>query len=124
MISFKHTGDLSKTEKFLNYQLSKNPFEILRRYGEEGVRQLSLATPIDSGATANSWYYEITSSRKGHAIVWCNSNEPDGVPLAILLQYGHATGSGGYVLGRDYINPAIRPIFDKIAEEVWKEVTG
>lgn len=88
-----------------------------------GVNALSNATPVESALTASSWYYEVESRRGYHSIRWYNSNVNQGVPIAIILQYGHGTGTGGYVRGRDYINPAIRPVFDQIANEVWKEVT-
>lgn len=100
---------------------------ILERYGQEGVNALRDATPIDSGNTANSWSYEVrrwkNARSSGATISWVNSNVVDGVPIAILLQYGHATSSGSWVQGRDYINPALQPIFDKIANDVWKEVS-
>lgn len=96
---------------------------MLQKYGREGVRALSSATPIDSGKTANSWDYEIKQYQGGARISWTNSNVVDGVPIAIILQYGHGTRNGGYVQGRDYINPAIQPIFDKLAKDVWEEVT-
>jgi hypothetical protein len=96
---------------------------VLKKYGEEGVKALRDATPKDSGETADSWGYEITKDGRGYVITWTNSKKNKGVPIAIILQYGHGTGTGGYVEGRDYINPATRPIFDAIAEEAWKEVT-
>ena len=96
---------------------------ILDKYGREGVNALSSATPVESGVTAASWYYEIEHSSGSAAIQFYNSNVNKGVPIAIILQYGHGTGTGGWVQGRDYINPAIQPLFDKMAEEVWKEVT-
>lgn len=123
MISIKHKGNFSKTEKSFKNLLSRDYLDILKRYGQEGVNALAAATPVDSGETANSWSYKIQQSKGGVKITWFNSNVVNGVPIAILLQYGHATRNGGYVVGRDYINPAIRPIFDKIATNVWKEVT-
>lgn len=98
--------------------------KILDRFGQEGVAALSSATPVDSSFTANSWDYEVVETGNSYSIIWTNSNVVNGVPVAILLQYGHGTGTGGYVQGRDYINPAIKPIFDKIAKEVWKVVTS
>jgi hypothetical protein len=95
----------------------------LDRYGREGVVALASATPIDSGHTANSWYYEITRVPGSVIINFSNSNVQNGVPIAIILQYGHGTGTGGWVQGRDYINPAIQPVFDRIANEAWREVT-
>lgn len=98
--------------------------QILERYGQEGVSALSSATPTDTGTTANSWSYEVSSNGDTHTIYWSNSNTNKGVNIAVILQYGHGTGTGGYVAGRDYINPAMRPIFDRIAEEAWKEVVN
>lgn len=125
MIRVTLRGDHSKTRNFLNR--IKNGItndSIFRKYGEEGVAALSLATPVDSGLTASSWYYEISKTDTGVKIVFRNSNIQNGwAPIAILLQYGHATRNGGYVQGRDYINPAIQPVFDKLAEDAWKEVT-
>ena len=122
-VVFVHKGDLKKTKKFLENVSRHNHFKNLERYAKRGVDALSSATPIDTGLTASSWGYEIHASGDSYKIVWTNSNLVDGVPIAIILQYGHATGTGGYVQGRDYINPAIRPVFDEIAENVWKEVT-
>ena len=123
MISFTHKGDFSKTTRFL--EKAKNVVKIgeLDKYGRAGVAALSSATPLDSGKTASSWYYEIKRQNGGVSINFCNSNFNQGVPIAIILQYGHGTGTGGWVEGRDYINPAIRPIFDEIANNAWKEVT-
>ncbi len=121
-VVFSHKGDLKKTEQFLKRMAKRDVFNGLEKYAKQGVDALSSATPIDSGLTAESWGYEIHTSKDFYEIVWTNSNVNNGVPIAIILQYGHATGTGGYVQGRDYINPAIRPVFDKIAENVWKEV--
>lgn len=123
MISFRQKGDFSKLSKFL--EKAKNAVKIgdLDKYGREGVAALASATPVDSGLTANSWYYKIKRSNGSVSIEFCNSNVQNGVPIAIILQYGHGTGTGGWVEGRDYINPAIQPIFDKIAQNAWKEVT-
>ena len=96
----------------------------LDKYGQEGVAALASATPVDSGETANSWYYKIERTKGSVKIVFCNSNIQNGVPIAIILQYGHGTRNGGWVEGRDYINPAIQPIFDKITNEMWREVTN
>ena len=123
MISFKHTGDFSKLTSFLEKAKGAVRLGNLDRYGQEGVAALSAATPVDSGLTANSWYYEIEHKNGSATINFCNSNIQNGVPIAIILQYGHGTGNGGWVQGRDYINPAIQPVFDKIAESAWKEVT-
>lgn len=122
-VVFIHKGDLKKTKKFLDRMSKRDFLKNLDRLAKEGVDALSSATPIDSGLTASSWGYEIHSSGSDCEIVWTNTNINDGVPIAIILQYGHGTGTGGYVEGRDYINPAIRPVFDRIAEDVWKEVT-
>ena len=93
------------------------------QYGREGVAALASATPVDSGLTASSWYYEIINRNGTAQITFYNSNIQNGVPIAIILQYGHGTRNGGWVQGRDYINPAIQPIFDRIANDAWKEVT-
>lgn len=122
MISFKHSGDFSKTLSFLNKSAKGISTGILEQYGREGVTALSEATPTDSGVTANSWFYKITNSKGVTSISWYNTNIVNGVPIAIILQYGHGTQNGGWIEGRDYINPAIKPIFDKIAEKVWMEV--
>jgi hypothetical protein len=122
-ISFKQKGDFSKTTTYLTKVKDISRRIDLDKYGREGVTALAAATPVDSGKTANSWYYEITR-RNGYAsIAFHNSNIQNGVPIAIILQYGHGTRNGGWVEGRDYINPAIQPIFDKITNEAWKEVT-
>ena len=123
MIVIKQSGSFKNTERFLSRASKLNVRNVLERYGKQGVAALASATPVDSGLTANSWGYEVHVSKNSYSIVWTNSNIVNGVPIAILLQYGHATKNGGYVQGRDYINPAIRPIFDRIAEELWKEVT-
>ena len=117
------SGDLSKTMKFLNRLQHKDYLNILATYGQRGVEALREATPKDTGETANSWYYEIKQDRNGATISWCNRNVNDGVVIAAIIQYGHGTGWGGYVQGIDYINPAMKPIFDDLANECWKEVT-
>lgn len=122
MIKFTHRGNFDKMERFLRGYGKLNFKRLLESYGQEGVRALAAATPIDTGLTASSWSYQITISSSSFSISWTNSNVQDGVPIAIILQYGHGTGTGGYVQGRDYINPAIQPIFDKIADEIWEEV--
>ena len=124
MVTFKHHGDFRKTKRFLKRASDNKILQKLDQYGREGVAALSAATPAESGKTASSWYYEIRRSGGSYSIHWNNSNVVDGVNIAVIIQYGHGTGTGGYVAGRDYINPAIRPIFDKIAENVWKEVTS
>lgn len=122
MIILKHRGNFSKTEKFLTSAAKAEYLSILRKYGQEGVNALASATPVDSGLTAMSWDYNIRIKGNRYTLEWTNSNVVNGVPIAIILQYGHATRTGGYVQGRDYINPAIRPVFDKIADQIWKEV--
>ena len=121
-VVFRQKGDLKKTKKFLERMSKRDHFKNLEKFAKRGVDALSAATPMDTGLTASSWGYEIHTSGDLYEIVWTNSNIVNGIPIAIILQYGHATGTGGYVQGRDYINPAIRPVFDKIAEDVWKEV--
>lgn len=123
MISFRQQGDFSKLTRFLERAKETVRLGDLDRYGREGVAALASATPVDSGLTANSWYYEIVHEKGSVTIRFLNSNIQNGVPIAIILQYGHATGTGGWVQGRDYINPAIQPIFDRIANDMWKEVT-
>ena len=123
MISFRQKGDFSKTTRYL--ERVKNAMRIgeLDKYGREGVAALASATPVDTGLTASSWYYQIENKKGSITISFFNSNIQNGVPIAIILQYGHGTGTGGWVQGRDYINPSIQPIFDKIAENAWREVT-
>ena len=123
MISFRQKGDFSKLTSFLEKAKETVNIGMLDRYGREGVAALSSATPVDSGLTASSWYYEIKRETGSISISFHNSNIQNGVPIAIILQYGHGTGNGGWVEGRDYINPAIQPVFDRIANEAWKEVT-
>lgn len=122
MIKFRLRGDFNNTEKFLEGAKKMNIRGILARHASEGVIALRSATPKDTGETADSWDYEIMSNRGGYTITWTNSNLVDGVPVVILLQYGHGTRSGTFVEGRDFINPAMRPIFERIAENIWKEV--
>ena len=123
MITFRQKGDFSKLTRFLERAKETIRLGNLDKYGREGVAALASATPIDSGKTASSWYYKIENKNGYTSINFCNSNINKGVPIAIILQYGHGTRNGGYVQGRDYINPAIRPIFDKIADDAWREVT-
>lgn len=123
MITIRHKGNLSKTTRFLERAKHAVRLADLDRYGREGVAALASATPVESGLTASSWYYEIVYTKSGAKIVFKNSNIQNGVPIAIILQYGHGTGTGGWVEGRDYINPAIQPIFDKLADDAWREVT-
>jgi hypothetical protein len=123
-VNFEVSGGFTKTERFLNRMKRREYLNVLDEFGHDGVQALRNATPVDSGATAEAWDYEIKRTRNYTEIVWTNSNINDGVPIAVILQYGHGTGTGGYVQGRDYINPAIRPVFDKIAEKAWKVVTS
>lgn len=123
MIGFRHKGDFSKTEKYLERAKTAARIKILESYGRKGVAALASATPVDTGLTASSWYYVIERSSTESKIVFCNSNIQNGVPIAIILQYGHGTGTGGWVQGRDYINPAIQPLFDQLANNAWREVT-
>lgn len=123
MITFSQKGDFSKFTKFLERAKEVAKLSDLDRYGREGVAALSSATPKDTGLTASSWEYEIEHKDGSVSISFYNTNVNNGVPIAIILQYGHGTRNGGWVEGRDYINPAIQPIFDKIAREAWEEVT-
>ena len=124
MITFRHKGNFSKVTAYLERVKKGANIRSLDKYGREGVAALSSATPVDTGLTAKSWSYEITQEKGIVRISFCNSNIKNGwAPIAILLQYGHGTRNGGWVEGRDYINPAIQPIFDKITEEAWREVT-
>ena len=123
MITIRHKGDFSKTTRYLEKVGRAAKVADLDRFGKEGVAALESATPIDTGLTANSWYYTIERDRRSAKITFGNSNIQNGVPIAIILQYGHGTRNGGWVQGRDYINPAIQPIFDKIADHAWREVT-
>lgn len=124
MVTIKQKGSLAKTDAFLKKVSRMDVTSILNRYGQKGVEALRANTPFDTGLTAESWSYEVVKTASGYKIYWKNSNIVKGVPIAIILQYGHGTGTGGYVEGRDYINPALRPIFDEIAESAWKEVTS
>ena len=123
MISFREKGDFSNLTNFLERAKEIVHVGSLDKYGKAGVAALSSVTPKDSGNTAESWYYKIENKNQSVSIAFYNSNIQNGVPIAIILQYGHGTKNGGWVEGRDYINPAIQPIFDAILEEVWKEVT-
>ena len=123
MISFRQKGDFSKLTRFLERAKETVRLGDLDKYGRAGVAALASATPVDSGQTANSWYYQIEHKNGSSIITFYNSNIQNGVPIAIILQYGHGTRNGGWVQGRDYINPAIQPIFDQIANNAWKEVT-
>ena len=123
-IGFTQRGDWGKTTRYLEKMSKLQLAAVLSKYGQMGVEALASATPVDSGLTAQSWSFEVSSRRGYHTIKWINTHVESGIPIAIILQYGHGTGTGGYVQGRDYINPAIRPAFDKIATEVMREVTN
>ena len=125
MIKVTTRGSFAKSQAFLQRMKSREQFKILERYGTMGVVALANATPRESSRTANSWYYEIVNRPGYFAIHWYNSNveEPGRIPIAAIIQYGHATRSGGWIEGRDYINPAMQPIFDQMAADMWREVT-
>lgn len=120
MISFTHKGDFSKLDSYLNRLKSVVGLSDLDKYGRMGVQALSAATPKDTGNTASSWYYKIKKETGRTSLEFCNSNVNNGVPIAVILQYGHGTGNGGWIEGRDYINPAIQPIFDGILNDLQK----
>ena len=123
MITFEEKGDFKKLNSYLERIKEVVKIGDLNKYGKAGVEALKAATPVKTGKTADSWYYEIKRQNGSVSILFKNSNINEGVPIAIILQYGHATGTGGWVEGIDYINPAMRPIFEKIANDAWKEVT-
>lgn len=122
--SFTVSGSFKNIKAFLKRMALGEPFDTLDAYAQEGVAALQAYTPVDSGITANSWSYEILDDGVNLQIIWLNDNVNDGVNIAIILQFGHATGTGGYVAGRDYLNPAMQPTFDKISDRVWKAVTS
>lgn len=123
MITFEQKGDFRNTDRFLK-RMSKFDFaNVLSSAAQKGVQALASATPVNSGLASNSWGYEIKRSRSSFEIIWTNSDIENGFPVAIGIQYGHGTGTGGYVRGRDYINPAMRPIFEQILADLWTEVT-
>lgn len=123
MIGFTVTGSTTRTQKFLQTIIGRDLFSDLDAAGRRGVEALRAATPVDSGLTAASWSYNIKKEGDSYTISWTNSNRVNGVLIAVILQYGHGTGTGGYVAGRDYINPAIQPIFEQITNDVWRKVT-
>jgi hypothetical protein len=124
MISFRSKGSFAKVESFIRKMQKNNRIlDILHKYGLEGISALSLATPENSGRTAHSWGYEVKQKGSVYSLIWTNSDIEDGFPVAVMIQYGHGTGTGGYVQGIDFINPALKPIFEKIATEVWRGVT-
>jgi Bacteriophage HK97-gp10, putative tail-component len=124
MITISSKGEFKDTTAFLEHMSKGQIFKALDKYGQIGVSALTSATPKDTGDTAHSWSYEVLKQGSTYSIIWNNDNVVDGRPIAILIQYGHATGKGGYVQGRDYINPALRAVFDQIANDVWQEVTN
>ena len=123
-ISFRTSGSFRNMERFLNTMSTMDIRKIVEPYAQQGVDALAAATPADTGLAANSWYYTIEATSSSVTITWHNSDVETGFPVAIMLQYGYSTGTGGYVAGRDYINPALRPIFDGIADGVWRVVTS
>lgn len=123
MITFRQKGDFSKVTRYTERLRNAIRLGMLDKYGREGVAALASATPVESGVTANSWYYKIEHGKGTARIAFYNSHVNQGVPIAIILQYGHGTGTGGWVEGRDYINPSVRPVFNNILESLWREVT-
>lgn len=121
MVRFSNKGDFSRFQRFCNHLLRRDYLNILEKYGKAGVEALSSATPVDSGLTASSWGFEIKDEKGKVTIYWTNDHVEHGVNIAVILQYGHGTRNGGYVSGIDYINPAMRPIFDHIAQSAWRE---
>jgi len=124
MFHASSSGSFDNTMKFLHRMQSGKMFANLDRYGRMGVDALSSATPVETGLAANSWGYQINNRRDRVSISWFNTDVEGGVNIAVIIQYGHGTGTGGYVQGRDYINPAMRPVFDRILEDVWRQVTN
>lgn len=122
MIGISTSGSFDRTTNFLKRAKSNKAMSNLHIYGQRGVNALAQSTPVETGLTANSWAYRIVKTRTGYAIEWYNTNKINGTPVAILIQYGHGTKNGGYVIGRDYINPTMRPVFDQIADEMWRGV--
>jgi len=122
MFHLTSSGSFRKTEKILSDLSTDHVYDVLDAYGAEGVSLLSSATPIRTGETAHSWGYEVTHSADRHTLSWYNTHEHNGVNIAIIIQYGHGTGTGGYVEGIDYINPTLRPLFDKIVDDIWRQV--
>lgn len=120
--SLESKGSFDKTEAWLRGLARLDALNVLERFGREGVNALRAATPVESGETANSWTYEVKKDATSYSIIWSNTHIEKGAPIAILLQHGHGTGTGGYVQGRDYINPVMRPIFDRMADAGWKVV--
>lgn len=125
-IRFEQKGDFESTLKFLRKAVGRDWIKILSQYGEAGCQALSANTPVDTGRASSSWYYTVTENRSEGTVAlnFCNKDIENGINIAILIQYDHATGTGGFVVGRDYINPALQPIFDDLANKAWKEVTS
>ena len=123
LVVMKQSGSLKNFEGFLYKNRKRRLYQLLNEYGKQGVELLRDATPVDTGKTASGWDYEIEESSQGVSLYWVNNNVNEGVPIAILIQYGHATRSGSYVQGIDYINPALRPLFESMATKLWKEVS-
>lgn len=123
MIIIKHQGNFDKTYKFLTNIRKRQYYKILSEYGRKGVKSLEAATPVDTGLTASSWGYEVKVKNTGATITWTNSNVNKGVPIALVIQYGHMLPQGVWIDGIDYINPALKPIFNEMADKVWKEIT-
>ena len=124
MVRVKVKGDFRHTDAFLKRARTHDPYSILEKYAEQGLAALTDATPVDTGLTASSWFYEINKEDGVYSIAWSNSNIQRGIRIAVILDTGHGTSNGGYVQGRNYIKPAIQPIFDQIANSAWKEVTN
>lgn len=124
MLKRSSAGSFAKTTTFLNKLQSGNLFHSLNQHGRVGVDALARSTPSESGETAQSWGYQVGQSKGRISLSWFNTHENDGVNIAVIIQYGHGTGTGGYIQGRDYINPAMRPIFDRILEDIWRQVTN
>lgn len=124
MISFEASGSWDQSEATLRKLAKADIFNLLNKYGQMGVEALRSATPIATGWTADAWSYEIVRSSGSYSIIWNNNHIEEGVNIAVILQYGHGTGTGGYVRGRDYINPAMQPLFDRMADDAWKAVTS
>ena len=124
MIKITQSGSFKNTDRFLKNVSKVDYRSVLNRYGQEGVDALSNATPVDSGETSYSWTYEVTYKNGQYKLEWYNTHMAGSAPVAILIQYGHATRNGGYVEGIDFINPALKPIFEKMANDAWKEVTN
>lgn len=123
MITISSKGNFNNTEKFFKKVATSNYISVFDKYGKEGVRLLSSATPVDTGKTSESWTYEVKKSKSGISIEWSNSNVVNGVQIAVIIQYGHGTQNGAYIQGQDYINPVIKPLFDILTNDIWKDVS-